>query len=829
MSTLSNTPVFCLLPHSQWPVYCKLVRVFEEELKSHTGKVECIRKAEIECDNPWLQVAWRAQGFTTTDKTNIIVPVFLMQQCILPDISQNGHDCKINVDFRHQRYRFTQVNNMTPGTNVVTWGRQGGIYVGKIYFTGSDVSELSKREVAPSDLNVFVAFNQRIDEFKSNLLSEVGSWGYVYRVHWAKQIFLKEFTKLMDVSEITNFHFEKHSSGTLEVQCEKRINFHPTEVIVSVSPPQNIVGKLAPFQTFPEANKNGPLKPSPLIRSKVSSDGKLLKISGLKNHESVPPKASNNKKTNAQKSYATVLAAPVAKNTQNYALTNENGIQTKSTTKPQPNFSGNNKCVAYQGQNNETPLKPIRKSKFNGKGTMKYKLMDDTKGPKSSKRHTPALIHLKADCIAIDKKHTLKTMVGLSVNDSVLANVNGMMSVGEIDMFCTIGDNESTIYAAVVFDTPLKHPFFVEHDKQYCFERCKSNTFVLIEMSMLLLKTADGTEPLILLRNTEMGKPSLPRQSQEIQAIDYKTEEFRMETFVNVPIQYDNETQFQLRGIEGSNNSCYADSVIFSLFAFTTVFDHYLENPSTEKHSQRVTHNRSICNILKYDIVSTLRKTGTLKSNAVQKLRRALAIYNKSFVSDWMDAEDFILTLFGDVCDGPKFYSFNSDAEDFVFQMHVEFDKKFHNTNLYTLLKQSLDEIDIKLRAAPSPAFIIKLPVSNGQPVYDNLIPNLTISLDPIMDKSIKSADSYNTLCLKAVICLQSNHYTSFVRTGVNKYSDWVFHDSKPTTGDPEVHRIPDLSVLIENSQSSNKWFDYLVRNAFICVYEPLALQETLL
>lgn len=77
-----------------------------------------------------------------------------------------------------------------------------------------------------------------------------------------------------------------------------------------------------------------------------------------------------------------------------------------------------------------------------------------------------------------------------------------------------------------------------------------------------------------------------------------------------------------LVGIDGYNNSCYADSALFALFALHNFVDCII-NPT---NPPRLTpKQKSTCNILKYDIVSQLRRNGEVEWVDIQKFRQALA------------------------------------------------------------------------------------------------------------------------------------------------------------------------------------------------------------
>ncbi|CAL8103359.1 unnamed protein product [Orchesella dallaii] len=647
-------PVFCQLPHLKWPTACKLVRVFEENVTDQDKK-KCIQKAEIACGDQWITLITIKEfglGCPSTLNNRVTIPIHLMQSCVHPDVSQNGVSLDASlgnqegrnwVGYRDKRFNFRPIKNLMQGTNVVM-SSQKYFHFGKVFFTGTDASVPLKQKTTESDINIFVAFLQPIEDFKYHLLQEVDDWGYVYRVPWPRLIFLKDFTKLMERAEESVLRLEKHPSGMLEVRCEsKNLSFCHNEVLSShASPlpprtdPGSASGRSPTSQFSTEVNSHGITngltskhhsqmndspRPSPLTRSKMSSDPEFNKDNKLKFLQ------GTNKST-----YADILTKHSTK-----SCIGVNGLPKESTSNSGRHVSDSENNKSVMANNEDVSIfRPCRKSNSNKDGGMQFKLFEENRKAKakSSETKRSEASYFKADCFAMDKKHTLKYVEGMSLQDAVIASMSSANSIGEIDMFCTIGD-ESIIYAAVTFDTPLQYPFFVQHNKEYCFDRCRNDTFVLIPMN-LLMKSVQGTDSLYLIRNTDnVSIPSQCMKENGTKSRNYQTEASTNGIFVKDAIQGDKKSTHDLHGIEGSDNSCYVDSVIFSFFAFSTLFDHCLESPN-KKNPEQAEHNISICKILKYNVVSILRATGGLRSNAIQELRHALSIYNPSFVGDWM-------------------------------------------------------------------------------------------------------------------------------------------------------------------------------------------------
>jgi len=59
------------------------------------------------------------------------------------------------------------------------------------------------------------------------------------------------------------------------------------------------------------------------------------------------------------------------------------------------------------------------------------------------------------------------------------------------------------------------------------------------------------------------------------------------------------------KGIQGHHNSCYLDATLFSMYAFTTVFDSILYR---DKRDSDITEYEDVQKVLKDGIVNPLRK-----------------------------------------------------------------------------------------------------------------------------------------------------------------------------------------------------------------------------
>lgn len=101
------------------------------------------------------------------------------------------------------------------------------------------------------------------------------------------------------------------------------------------------------------------------------------------------------------------------------------------------------------------------------------------------------------------------------------------------------------------------------------------------------------------------------------------------------------------KGIQGHNNSCYLDATLFSMFAFTYVFDTLLYRPPNNNDLEYYT---KIQTILRDEIVHPLRKTGFVSAEKVMKLRKFLdQISGTGYTCEEKDPEEFLNSIFSDI------------------------------------------------------------------------------------------------------------------------------------------------------------------------------------
>lgn len=140
----------------------------------------------------------------------------------------------------------------------------------------------------------------------------------------------------------------------------------------------------------------------------------------------------------------------------------------------------------------------------------------------------------------------------------------------------------------------------------------------------------------------------------------------------------------------------------------------------------------------------------------------------------------------------PPFLQYDNDESDFIHQITLPFTWEENQFQPYltvqSLLENSFNTFDVKLKNRPECVFILKLPISDGVLIpCKGVIPNLTLDLSRVLSDPDSATRHNRIMSLHAVICLKQNHFVVFVRTGKVDNSPWVFMDSNPTSQKPFV------------------------------------------
>ncbi|XP_077315264.1 ubiquitin carboxyl-terminal hydrolase CYLD-like [Lithobates pipiens] len=282
-------------------------------------------------------------------------------------------------------------------------------------------------------------------------------------------------------------------------------------------------------------------------------------------------------------------------------------------------------------------------------------------------------------------------------------------------------------------------------------------------------------------------------------------------------------------GIQGHYNSCYLDTTLFSLFAFSSVLDPILRSPDV--------CDAKVQRILREDIVNPLRRTGFVHADNVMKLRKLLRC--DSFVTDEKDPEEFLNALLYEVLAVEPLLKIRCNGksqESNSYQIIVERDGTLKVPSVQTLLERSFQSYEnLKFDQVPS-CLILQMPRFGKKfHMFPYIFPSLELDItnmlytrsrvcclclspaeyecvqcvaDPLttdgdirqfcqfcemqvhshkqmsdhkpvrlVDTQSEASTTRQKMELLAVLCIKTSHFISFVKYGPGKNS-WVFFDS---------------------------------------------------
>ncbi|XP_014216549.1 ubiquitin carboxyl-terminal hydrolase CYLD [Copidosoma floridanum] len=310
------------------------------------------------------------------------------------------------------------------------------------------------------------------------------------------------------------------------------------------------------------------------------------------------------------------------------------------------------------------------------------------------------------------------------------------------------------------------------------------------------------------------------------------------------------------RGIQGHHNSCYLDATLFSMFAFTSVFDNLLSRPPNEKDCSEYTE---VQKVLREEIVNPLRRELYVGADHVMKLRTLLERSSSisGLTSEEKDPEEFLTSLVAQTLNAEPFLLLSSGQDAYHYQLFVEKDERLVLPTVQQLLEQSFLTSDIKLKKVPS-CFIIQMPrFGKAFKMYSKIQPTLLLDVTDIIEnsprqctvcgklakfeckecygqrgeglestaycrecldrvhkhekrnnhkpKNIVVPPEYNFLSehqpvprlyleLLAVVCIETSHYVSFVKCAPGSDAEWCFFDSMADRiGEQDGYNVPEV------------------------------------
>ncbi|XP_045113226.1 ubiquitin carboxyl-terminal hydrolase CYLD-like [Portunus trituberculatus] len=296
------------------------------------------------------------------------------------------------------------------------------------------------------------------------------------------------------------------------------------------------------------------------------------------------------------------------------------------------------------------------------------------------------------------------------------------------------------------------------------------------------------------------------------------------------------------RGIQGHQNSCYLDATLFSMFAFTSVFDNLLFRPQT---AHDIKEYNEVQRVLREEIVNPLRANLFVRADRIMKLRTMLDHLSsvRGLTTEEKDPEEFLHSLLAQILQAEPLLQLSSGQEAYHYQLFVDKDEKLNLPSVQTLFDQSFLTSDIKLKQVPS-CLIIQMPrFGKDYKMYPRILPSMVLDVTDVIEDSPRQciicgklaeyecrecfgqcgsglesiafcakcmdkvhshkkrgahastrrlkvppdfqmlADHCGTIPrvymeLFAVVCIETSHYVAFTRCGSGADATWCFFDS---------------------------------------------------
>ncbi|XP_046536860.1 ubiquitin carboxyl-terminal hydrolase CYLD isoform X3 [Equus quagga] len=191
------------------------------------------------------------------------------------------------------------------------------------------------------------------------------------------------------------------------------------------------------------------------------------------------------------------------------------------------------------------------------------------------------------------------------------------------------------------------------------------------------------------------------------------------------------------KGIQGHYNSCYLDSTLFCLFAFSSVLDTVLLRP---KEKNDVEYYSETQELLRTEIVNPLRIYGYVCATKIMKLRKILEKVEAAsgFTSEEKDPEEFLNILFHHILRVEpllKIRSAGQKVQDcYFYQIFMEKNEKVGVPTIQQLLEWSFINSNLKFAEAPS-CLIIQMPrFGKDFKLFKKIFPSLELNITDLLE-----------------------------------------------------------------------------------------------
>ena len=275
---------------------------------------------------------------------------------------------------------------------------------------------------------------------------------------------------------------------------------------------------------------------------------------------------------------------------------------------------------------------------------------------------------------------------------------------------------------------------------------CKPGHGCLVHISRCVsrVQQRDPNAPLVSKESTLTGSPNLFENS--VITITSTDENYP-------PLKDVKEIVGLKKGIQGHMNSCYMDSSLFGMFAFSSTFDPLFLKVSDNVPSdltlsiQRYNHVKEI---LKTRIVYPLRKSKFVRADQIMMLREELS--NAGTIDGLManekDPEEFLKVLLQHVLNAEPYIQLKQENEvvnaEYIYQIFSTKQPDITLPTVQFLLEHSFKEHKIILDSAPH-VLILQMPrFGKDFKLYPRIFPSLQLSLDNLIS---------TTFVPKCIVC----------------------------------------------------------------------------
>nr|XP_060643803.1 ubiquitin carboxyl-terminal hydrolase CYLD isoform X1 [Anolis sagrei ordinatus]XP_060643804.1 ubiquitin carboxyl-terminal hydrolase CYLD isoform X1 [Anolis sagrei ordinatus] len=191
------------------------------------------------------------------------------------------------------------------------------------------------------------------------------------------------------------------------------------------------------------------------------------------------------------------------------------------------------------------------------------------------------------------------------------------------------------------------------------------------------------------------------------------------------------------KGIQGHYNSCYLDSTLFCLFAFSSVLDTVLLRPKEKNDVEYYSETQAL---LRTEIVNPLRIYGYVCATKIMKLRKILEKVEAAsgFTSEEKDPEEFLNILFHHILRVEpllKIRSAGQKVQDcYFYQIFMDKNDKVGVPTIQQLLEWSFINSNLKFAEAPS-CLIIQMPrFGKDFKMFNKIFPSLELNITDLLE-----------------------------------------------------------------------------------------------